>query len=179
MNLKGSQTEKNLWAAFAGESQARNKYTYYSSRAKKDGYEQIASLFLETAENEKEHAKIWFKILMGGEIKNTSENLSDAVNGEDYEYADMYKNFAETALQEGFKDIAQLFKLVGEIEKAHRDRYDALLKNLDSQQVFKRDGKVYWHCRNCGHIHEGDSAPELCPVCSHPKAYFELLKQNY
>ena len=179
MDLKGSKTEKNLLAAFAGESQARNKYTYYAARAKKDGLEQIANIFLETADNEKEHAKIWFKLLNNGEIKDTATNLKDAANGENYEWTDMYKNFAQTAKEEGFDKIAYLFEAVGEIEKAHEERYLTLLKNLETNKVFERDGKVYWQCRNCGHIHEGASAPEVCPVCSHPKAFFEIKKQNY
>lgn len=179
MDLKGSKTEKNLMAAFAGESQARNKYTYYASRAKKDGYEQIANIFLETANNEKEHAKIWFKLLNGGSINDTKENLADAAAGENYEWTDMYKNFAKEAKDEGFDKIAYLFESVGEIEKEHEQRYLALLKNLETHRVFEKDGKVYWQCLNCGHIVEAEKAPEICPVCAHPKSYFELKKQNY
>ena len=179
MDLKGSKTEKNLLAAFAGESQARNKYTYYAARAKKDGLEQIANIFLETANNEKEHAKIWFKLLNDGEVKDTVNNLKDAANGENYEWTDMYKNFAQTAKEEGFDKIAYLFEAVGQIEKEHEERYLTLLKNLENNRVFERDGKIYWQCLNCGHIHEGISAPEVCPVCSHPKAFFEMRKQNY
>ncbi len=179
MDLKGSKTEKNLMAAFAGESQARNKYTYFASRAKKDGYEQIANIFLETAQNEKEHAKIWYKLLCGGEVKSTQENLADAAGGENFEWTDMYKTFAREAKEEGFDKIAYLFEAVGAIEKEHEQRYLALLKNLETHRVFEKDGKVYWQCLNCGHIHEGLTAPEVCPVCSHPKSYFELLKQNY
>ena len=179
MDLKGSKTEKNLMAAFAGESQARNKYTYYASRAKKDGYEQIANIFLETANNEKEHAKMWFKLLNGGEIKNTVENLADAAAGENYEWSDMYKTFAQEAKEEGFDKIAYLFEAVAAIEKEHEERYLALLKNIESHRVFEKDGKVYWQCLNCGHIVEATKAPEICPVCAHPQAYFELRKQNY
>lgn len=179
MDLKGSKTEKNLMAAFAGESQARNKYTYYASRAKKDGYEQIANIFLETANNEKEHAKIWYKLLSGGEIKDTASNLADAAAGENYEWTEMYKTFAQEAKEEGFTKIAYLFEAVGAIEKEHEERYLALLKNLKTHRVFEKDGKVYWQCLNCGHIHEGLTAPDVCPVCAHPKSYFELRKQNY
>ena len=179
MDLKGSKTEKNLMAAFAGESQARNKYTYYASRARKDGYEQIANIFLETAENEKEHAKIWYKLLSGGEIKNTAENLADAAGGENYEWSDMYKTFAKEAKEEGFDKIAYLFEAVAAIEKEHEERYLTLLKNLETHKVFEKDGKVYWQCLNCGHIHEGLTAPKVCPVCSHPESFFELRKQNY
>lgn len=176
-DLKGTKTEKNLWEAFAGESQARNKYTYYASAAKKEGYEQIAAFFLETAENEKEHAKIWFKKLQG--IGNTKENLKDAASGENGEWTDMYKRMAAEAREEGFEDIAKLFEGVALIEKEHEERYLKLLKNLEAGEVFMKDGKVYWKCRNCGHIHEGDEAPSVCPVCDHPKAYFEVLSQNY
>lgn len=176
-DLKGTKTEKNLWEAFAGESQARNKYTYFASAAKKEGYEQIAAFFLETAGNEKEHAKIWFKRLQG--IGNTKENLKQAAAGENGEWTDMYKRMTEEARQEGFEDIAKLFDEVGKIEKEHEERYLQLLKNLEAGAIFEKDGKVYWKCRNCGHIHEGDEAPAVCPVCDHPKAYFEVLGKNY
>ncbi|HHT62779.1 MAG: rubrerythrin [Bacillota bacterium] len=176
-DLKGTKTEKNLWEAFAGESQARNKYTYYASAAKKEGYEQIAAFFQETADNEKEHAKIWFKLLQG--IGNTKENLKDAAFGENFEWTDMYKRMAEEAREEGFDDIARLFEGVAKIEKEHEERYLKLLKNLQSGEVFKKDEKVVWKCRNCGHIHEGDAAPEVCPVCDHPQAHFEVLCRNY
>ena len=179
MELKGSKTEKNLQAAFAGESQARNKYTYFASQAKKQGYEQIARLFTETADNEKEHAKIWFKLLNDGVIPNTDENLLSAAEGEKYEWTSMYREFAEEAKNEGFQNIAFLFEEVAEIEKHHEERYRALLQNLKSDLVFKKDDKVYWICSNCGHIHEGAAAPEKCPVCNHPQAYFEVMAQNY
>ena len=179
MELKGSKTEANLMAAFAGESQARNKYTYYASKAKKDGFEQIAEIFLETADNEKEHAKMWFKELHGGEIPSTSENLLDAANGENFEWTDMYKEFAETAREEGFDRIANLFEGVAEIEKHHEERYRALLSNVDNELVFSKDGDKIWQCRNCGHICIGKKAPEVCPVCSHPQSYFEIKKENY
>ena len=179
MELKGSRTEANLMAAFAGESQARNKYTYYASKAKKDGFEQIAEIFLETADNEKEHAKMWFKELHGGEIPSTSENLLDAANGENFEWTDMYKEFAETAREEGFDRIANLFEGVAEIEKHHEERYRALLSNVDNELVFSKDGDKIWQCRNCGHICIGKKAPEVCPVCSHPQSYFEIKKENY
>ncbi len=179
MELKGSRTEANLMAAFAGESQARNKYTYYASKAKKDGFEQIAEIFLETADNEKEHAKMWFKELHGGEIPSTSENLLDAANGENFEWTDMYKEFAETAREEGFDRIANLFEGVAEIEKHHEERYRALLSNVDNELVFSKDGDKIWQCRNCGHICIGKNAPEVCPVCSHPQSYFEIKKENY
>ena len=175
--LKGSKTEANLWKAFAGESQARNKYTYFASKAKKEGYEQIAALFLETADNEKEHAKLWFKQLQG--IGTTAENLKAAAAGENEEWTDMYKEMAETARAEGFDELAALFEGVGAIEKEHEERYLALLKNLEEGKVFKK-GEVYiWKCRNCGHIHMGTEAPTVCPVCSHPQAYFELVAKNY
>ena len=178
--LKGTQTEKNLMAAFAGESQARNKYTYYASKAKKEGYEQIAALFLETAENEKEHAKMWFKYLEGGEIKSTAQNLKDAAAGENYEWTDMYKTFAEVAEKEGFAEIAAKFRLVGQVEKHHEERYLKLLENVEGDKVFEnKTGIVVWKCRNCGHIHVGEKAPELCPTCAHPKAYFEIEATNY
>ncbi len=177
--LKGSKTEANLMAAFAGESQARNKYTYYASKAKKEGYEQIAALFLETAENEKEHAKIWFKLLHGGEIGDTKANLADAAAGENYEWTDMYANFAKVAREEGFKDIAALFEGVAKIEKEHEERYRKLLEDLETDKVFISEDVVVWKCRNCGHIHVGNKAPEMCPVCRHPKAYFERKAENY
>ncbi len=179
MELKGSKTEKNLMEAFAGESQARNKYTYYASKAKKDGYEQIAAIFEETAINEKEHAKIWFKLLHDGEIPSTEENLADAASGENYEWTDMYDSFAKTAKEEGFDRIAYLFEAVGKIEKEHEERFKKLLDNVENGLVFSKDGDRIWKCRNCGHIVIGKSAPEICPVCSHPKAYFEIKAENY
>jgi len=177
--LKGSKTEKNLLAAFAGESQARTKYTYYASKAKKDGYVQIADIFQETADNEKEHAKIWFKLLHGGAIPSTEENLADAAAGENYEWTDMYAGFAEDARKEGFDEIALLFEQVGEIEKEHEERYRKLLKNINDKKVFSKDGDAIWQCSNCGHIVIGKSAPEICPVCKHPKAYFRVKAENY
>ncbi len=177
--LKGTRTEANLMAAFAGESQARNKYTYYASKAKKDGYEQIAALFLETAENEKEHAKIWFKLLHGGAVPSTEENLADAAAGENYEWTDMYAGFAKEAKEEGFDEIAALFQMVAKIEKEHEERYLKLLANIKDGVVFSKDGDTIWKCRNCGHIVVGKKAPELCPVCAHPKAYFEVKAENY
>ena len=177
-DLKGSKTEANLLTAFAGESQARNKYTYYASKARKDGYEQIAALFEETANNEKEHAKMWFKLLHGG-IPDTATNLEDAAAGENYEWTDMYAGFAKTAREEGFDHIANLFEGVAKIEKEHEERYRALLKNVQEGLVFSKDGDMIWVCHNCGHIHVGKSAPEVCPVCAHPKAYFELKARNY
>ena len=178
--LKGTKTEQNLMAAFAGESQARNKYSYFASKAKKEGYEQIAALFMETAENEKEHAKLWFKYLEGGEIKSTAENLLAAAEGENYEWTDMYAEFAKVAMEEGFPEIAAKFKLVGEVEKHHEERYRALLDNVNNNKVFTKDTGIHiWKCRNCGHIHVGEKAPELCPTCAHPKAYFELEAKNY
>ena len=179
MELKGSQTEKNLMAAFAGESQARNKYTYYASKAKKDGYEQIAAIFTETAENEKEHAKIWFKLLHDGNVPSTVENLKDAANGENYEWTDMYDSFAKTAREEGFDHIAFLFEEVGKIEKEHEARYLKLLENIENGIVFSRDGDKIWKCRNCGHVVVGKYAPEVCPVCNHPQSYFEIANENY
>ncbi len=179
MELKGSKTEANLWAAFAGESQARNKYTYYASKAKKDGYEQIAALFEETANNEKEHAKLWFKILSGGEIQDTVTNLKDAAAGENYEWTDMYKKMAEEAREEGFDHIAFLFDGVAAIEKEHEERYRKLVENIEGGLVFSRDGDRIWKCRNCGHIVVGKQAPDVCPVCSHPKAFFEIKAENY
>ncbi|MFZ3132957.1 MAG: rubrerythrin family protein [Desulfosporosinus sp.] len=175
--LKGTKTEKNLRDAFAGESQARNKYTYFASAAKKEGYEQIAALFLETAENEKEHAKIWLKKFSG--IANTIENLQAAAAGENGEWTEMYPKMAAEAREEGFEDIALLFEGVARIEKEHEERYKQLLENLEQGKVYKKDGKVYWKCRNCGHIHVGTEAPEVCPVCEHPKAYFEVQERNY
>ena len=174
----GTQTEKNLEAAFAGESQARNKYTYYASKAKKDGYQQIAALFEETANNEKEHAKIWFKLLHGG-MPSTIDNLKDAADGENYEWTDMYAGFAKTAKEEGFDDIALLFEMVGEIEKAHEERYRKLLANIENGVVFSKDGDKIWECRNCGHIVIGKEAPEICPVCAHPQSYFQVKAENY
>lgn len=176
--LKGTKTEANLMAAFAGESQARNKYTYYASKAKKDGYVQIGEIFEETANNEKEHAKIWFKLLHGG-IPDTAENLLDAANGENYEWTDMYKKMAEDAREEGFDNIAFLFEKVALIEKEHEARYKKLLSNIEGGLVFSRDGDMIWECSNCGHIVIGKSAPEVCPVCTHPKSYFKLRAQNY
>ena len=173
----GTKTEKNLEAAFAGESQARNKYTYFASKAKKEGYEQIAALFLKTADNEKEHAKLWFKELNG--IGDTKENLSDAADGENYEWTDMYEEFAKTAEEEGFPELAAKFRGVAAIEKAHEERYRALLKNIEMQEVFKKSEVKVWECRNCGHIVVGTSAPEVCPVCNHPQAYFEVHETNY
>ena len=177
MELKGSKTEQNLWTAFAGESQARNKYSYYASKAKKDGYVQIGNLFEETANNEKEHAKIWFKLLGG--IGTTAENLLHAAEGENYEWTDMYATFAKEAKEEGFDHIAFLFESVGKIEKEHEERYRKLLANVEGDLVFSRDGDVIWQCSNCGHIKVGQKAPEVCPVCAHPQAYFEILKKNY
>ena len=176
--LKGTKTEANLLAAFAGESQARNKYTYYASKAKKEGYEQIAALFLETANNEKEHAKIWFKLLHDG-IGDTAANLKDAAEGENYEWTDMYATFAKEAKEEGFGRIAFLFDSVGKIEKEHEERYRKLLANIEGGLVFSRDGDTIWQCANCGHIHIGPAAPEVCPVCAHPKAYFQMKAENY
>jgi len=179
MELKGSKTEQNLMAAFAGESQARNKYTYYASKAKKEGYEQIAALFEETANNEKEHAKMWFKELHGGEIPTTAENLLDAAEGENYEWTDMYAEFAKTAREEGFTRIALLFEGVAKIEKEHEERYRKLLENVNNELVFSKDGEKVWVCRNCGHVHVGKEAPKVCPVCAHPQAYFEVKADNY
>jgi len=179
MELKGSKTEKNLMAAFAGESQARNKYTYYAGKAKKEGFVQIGDIFEETAENEKEHAKIWFKLLHDGDVPATAANLADAAAGENYEWTDMYAGFAQTAKEEGFSKIAYLFEAVAAIEKEHEERYRALLKRLDTDTVFIGDDVVIWQCSNCGHIHVGQKAPELCPVCAHPKAYFKRKAVNY
>lgn len=177
-NLKGTKTEANLMTAFAGESQARNKYTYYASKAKKDGYVQIAALFEETANNEKEHAKIWFKLLHDG-MPSTVENLKDAAEGENYEWTDMYAGFAKTAREEGFEDIAKLFEGVAAIEKEHEERYRKLLKNIEGDLVFSKDGDVIWECRNCGHIVIGKKAPDICPVCAHPQSYFQVKAENY
>lgn len=177
--LKGTKTEANLLTAFAGESEARNKYTYYASKARKDGYVQIANLFEETAKNEQEHAKIWFKLLHGGNIPSTIENLEDAASGENYEWTDMYATFAKEAREEGFDHIAFLFEAVGKIEKEHEERYRKLLANINEGIVFSRDGDMIWHCSNCGHIHIGKNAPEVCPVCAHPKAYFQIKAENY
>ena len=179
MELKGSKTEQNLMAAFAGESQARNKYTYYASKAKKDGYEQIAAIFEETANNEKEHAKMWFKELHGGEVPSTIENLKDAAEGENYEWTDMYDSFAKTAEEEGFKAIAAKFRMVAAIEKEHEERYRKLLKNIDDELVFSKDEECIWVCRNCGHVVIGKKAPKVCPVCAHPQSYFEVKANNY
>ncbi len=179
MELKGSKTEANLMAAFAGESQARNKYTYYASKAKKEGYEQIAAIFEETANNEKEHAKLWFKELHNGEVPTTAENLLDAAEGENYEWTDMYAEFAKVAREEGFDRIANLFEGVAAIEKEHEERYRKLLKNVEDKLVFSKEGEAIWICRNCGHIVVGKEAPKVCPVCAHPQAYFELRKENY
>lgn len=176
--LTGTKTEANLLAAFAGESQARNKYTYFASKAKKEGYVQIASIFEETANNEKEHAKIWFKLLHDG-IGSTIENLEDAADGENYEWTDMYAGFAKDAREEGFEDIAFLFEEVGKIEKEHEERYRKLLSNLKEDIVFSRDGDMIWQCANCGHIVVGKKAPDVCPVCAHPKAYFQIKAENY
>ena len=177
MDYKGTKTEQNLMAAFAGESQARNKYTYFASVAKKEGYEQIAAIFQKTADNEKEHAKMWFKELGG--LNDTAENLVSAAEGENYEWTDMYKGFAETAEAEGFKELAAKFRMVAEIEKHHEERYRALLHNVETAQVFEKSAVKVWECRNCGHIVVGMKAPEMCPVCAHPKAYFEIHAENY
>jgi len=177
--LKGSKTESNLMAAFAGESQARNKYTYYASKAKKEGYNQIADLFLETANNEKEHAKMWFKLLHDNDIPDTVANLKDAAAGENYEWTDMYAGFAETARAEGYEHIAFLFEQVANIEKEHEERYLKLLANVEKGLVFSRDGDTVWQCANCGHIVVGKKAPEICPTCDHPKSYFQIRAENY
>ena len=174
---KGTQTEKNLEAAFAGESQARNKYTYFASVAKKEGYEQMSALFLKTAENEKEHAKLWFKELKG--IGTTAENLLDAAEGENYEWTDMYEDFAKTADEEGFHELAAKFKLVAKIEKHHEERYRALLKNIENNEVFEKSSVKVWECRNCGHIVVGVKAPQICPTCAHPQSFFEVSAENY
>ncbi len=177
-DLKGTKTEANLLAAFAGESQARNKYTYYASKAKKDGYEQIAALFLETADNEKEHAKLWYKLVNGG-IHDTAENLKDAAAGENYEWTDMYKKMAAEAYEEGFDAIGKMMEGVAAIEKHHEERYLKLLKNVQEGKVFKVNGKTVWKCMNCGHLHVGEEAPKVCPVCAHPQAYFQIEAENY
>ena len=177
MNLKGTKTEQNLWAAFAGESQARNKYTYFASVAKKEGYEQISAIFLETAENEKEHAKLWFKAL--GELGGTADNLKHAAEGENYEWTDMYATFAKEAEEEGFTALANQFRMVAQIEKAHEARYLALLDNAQMQKVFEKSEEVMWKCRNCGHLVIGKKAPGVCPVCAHPQSYFEVEAKNY
>ena len=177
--LKGTKTEKNLLEAFAGESQARNKYTYFASKAKKDGYEQIAAIFEETATNEKEHAKLWFKYLEGGAIRDTMSNLKAAAEGENYEWTDMYDRMAKEAEEEGFTEIASKFRLVGAIEKHHEERYKKLLQNIEEGIVFSRDDDRIWKCRNCGHIVIGKKAPEVCPTCNHPKSYFEISAENY
>ena len=179
MELKGSKTEKNLQEAFAGESQARNKYTFYASKAKKDGYVQISNIFEETAKNEKEHAEIWFKYLHDGKVPSTEVNLKDAADGENFEWTDMYERMAKEADEEGFAEIAEKFRMVGAIEKHHEERYRKLLKNIEDKVVFSRDGDCIWQCSNCGHIVVGKEAPELCPVCAHPKSYFQLLAENY
>ena len=173
----GTQTEKNLWAAFAGESQARNKYTYFASKAKKEGFEQIAAIFEETANNEKEHAKLWFKELEG--IGDTAQNLGAAADGENYEWTDMYEGFAKTAQEEGFPELAARFRMVAAIEKTHEERYRALLKNVETAKVFEKSEVKVWECRNCGHIVVGTKAPQICPVCQHPQAYFEIHKENF
>ncbi len=179
MEFKGSKTEKNLMEAFAGESQARNKYSYYASKAKKEGYEQIAAIFTETADNEKEHAKMWFKYLHGGSVPSTLENLLDAAAGENGEWTEMYKRMAEEAEEEGFEEIAYKFRAVAAIEKTHEERYRALAKNVEDKKVFTKDGEVYWQCRNCGHIYKGKKAPEVCPVCDHPQSFFEVRNENF
>lgn len=179
MELKGSKTEANLLAAFAGESQARNKYTFYASKAKKEGYEQIASLFEETANNEKEHAKLWFKYLHNGEVGSTQSNLEDGIAGEHYEWTDMYVNFAKIAEEEGFTEIAKTMRLIASVEKAHEERYKKLLNNLKEDIVFKADENVIWVCRNCGYVYVGKTAPKVCPACKHPQSYFERKALNY
>ena len=179
MDLKGSKTEKNLMEAFAGESQARNKYTYFASKAKKEGYEQIAAIFTETANNEKEHAKLWFKLLNGGEVPTTAENLKAAASGENFEWTDMYDRMAKEAKEEGFDRIAYLFEAVGKIEKEHEERYKKLLENVENGLVFSKDGDKIWICRNCGHVYRSKEAVEVCPVCKHGKAYQERKAQNY
>ena len=179
MELKGTKTEKNLMEAFAGESQARNKYTYFASKAKKEGYEQIAAIFQETADNEKEHAKLWFKLLHGGEVPTTTENLVAAAEGENYEWTDMYDRMAKEADEEGFAELAEKFRGVAAIEKSHEERYLALLKNVETKAVFEKSGVVMWECRNCGHLVIGKKAPQVCPVCVHPQSFFEVRKENY
>lgn|SRR3712207_3800072 len=177
--LKGTKTEKNLNDGFAGESMARNKYSYYASQAKKEGYNQIADIFLETAENEKEHAKLWFKALHGGEVPTTEENLLDAAEGENYEWTDMYAQFEKDAIEEGFTELARLFKGVAAIEKTHEERYRTLLQNLKDGRVFEKEEVVVWHCMNCGHVHVSKKAPKLCPVCKHPQAFFQVKNENW
>ena len=179
MNFKGSRTEANLLAAFSGESQARNKYTYYASAARKEGYQQIADIFEKTADNEKEHAKLWFKYLHNGAIPSTEANLKDAAAGENYEWTEMYKEFADVADEEGFSEIAKVMRLVADIEKEHEVRYNTLLKNIQDKKVCEKDLSVVWICRNCGHVYVGKSAPEECPTCKHPQAYFEIKADNY
>lgn len=179
MELKGSRTEANLMKAFSGESEARNKYTYYASKAKKDGFEQIASIFEETANNEKEHAKLWFKALHGGDVPTTLENLKDAAEGENYEWTSMYKEFAEVAYEEGFDQIGRLFEMVGEIEKHHEERFRMLHDNIEADKVFHKDEEVIWICRNCGHVYYGKDALKVCPVCNHKESFMELKKENY
>ncbi len=179
MELKGSKTEKNLMTAFAGESEARNKYTYFSGKARKEGFNQIADIFEETAGNEKEHAKLWYKYLVGGEIKSTAENLATAAGGEHYEWTEMYATFAKEAREEGFDEIAAKFEGVAAIEKTHEERYLKLLENVKAGEVFKKGSIVIWKCTNCGHIHIGENAPEICPVCNHPQSYFQLRAENY
>ncbi|MCH5269277.1 MAG: rubrerythrin family protein [Lachnospiraceae bacterium] len=178
-DLKGTKTEANLQAAFAGESQARNKYTYFASKAKKDGYVQIAAIFEETANNEKEHAKLWYKLLNGGSVSDTVKNLKEAAGGENYEWTEMYPTFAKEAREEGFDDIAWLFESVAAIEKEHEERYKKLLANIEGDLVFSKEGDVVWQCANCGHICVGKKAPEVCPVCSHPQSYFQVKAENY
>jgi rubrerythrin len=179
VELKGSKTEANLLTAFAGESQARNKYSYYAEQAKKEGYNQIADIFLETADNEKEHARLWFKALHNGTVPKTLDNLKDAASGENYEYTDMYKHFAETAKAEGFTEIAELFTAVGTIESIHEKRYLDLYKSLQEGKIFKKDSVTVWKCNNCGHLHVGEEAPKVCPVCKYPQSYFEIQAQNW
>ena len=179
MDLKGTKTEQNLMTAFAGESQARNKYTYYASQAKKEGFVQISRIFEETANNEKEHAKLWFKALHGDKIPDTLTNLQDAADGENYEWTDMYAEFAKTAEEEGFPELAAKFRLVGEVEKHHEERYRALLKNVETAAVFEKSEVKVWECRNCGHIIVGTKAPEICPTCAHPQSYFEVHAEHY
>ncbi len=179
MDFKTSKTYANLMTAFAGESQARNKYTYYASAARKEGYNQISAIFEETAENEKEHAKLWFKLLHDGGIPGTADNLKDAAEGENYEWTEMYREFAEVAEEEGFHEIAAMFSMIGTVEKEHEERYRKLLDNIEKGMVFKRDGVVLWKCRNCGYIHAAAEAPQVCPACKHPQSFFELKAENY
>ncbi|NLT21137.1 MAG: rubrerythrin family protein [Syntrophomonadaceae bacterium] len=179
MELKGSRTEKNLWEAFAGESQARNKYSYFASQADKEGYKQMAAIFLETADNEKEHAKRFFKFLMGGSVPDTVQNLLDAAEGELHEHSSMYPEFERIAREEGFDEIADVFREIGEVEEEHEKRYRALLENIKNGTVFKKEQVVKWKCRNCGYIHEGEEAPDECPACAHPQSYYEVMAENY